>query len=323
MNKAEFHIVAEHPENLSKAHLSELKNILSDFPWFQAGQAMLLRTLHNLNHYDFDKQLHHTAILVPDREVLFQYIYDIKHPSDLAAPSAVDQLLTTPSPEPVAPIANDSANFADQVEKHISNALESDTAATAPIVPVENRETIPTDEQPPHLQVLATEHTETEATSDKPVTDPISISAVPVNEKHSFSEWLQLLKSSQQEVSATEAATQSIAADEKLPAETTEEKPAPETRSNIAEFESILDKFIRENPRISRPKIEFYNPVNMARQSIQEDEELVTETLAQLYYRQKAYKKAIRAYEKLSLIYPHRIAYFADLIQKIKTEIKD
>ena len=131
------------------------------------------------------------------------------------------------------------------------------------------------------------------------------------------------LKSSQQEVSATEAATQSIAADEKLPAETTEEKPAPETRSNIAEFESILDKFIRENPRISRPKIEFYNPVNMARQSIQEDEELVTETLAQLYYRQKAYKKAIRAYEKLSLIYPHRIAYFADLIQKIKNEIND
>ncbi|MFN5920798.1 MAG: hypothetical protein ACK45I_05795, partial [Bacteroidota bacterium] len=103
----------------------------------------------------------------------------------------------------------------------------------------------------------------------------------------------------------------------------TEEKPAPETRSNIAEFESILDKFIRENPRISRPKIEFYNPVNMARQSIQEDEELVTETLAQLYYRQKAYKKAIRAYEKLSLIYPHRIAYFADLIQKIKNEIND
>lgn len=93
--------------------------------------------------------------------------------------------------------------------------------------------------------------------------------------------------------------------------------------SNINEFESILDKFIRENPRISRPKAEFYSPANMAKQSVEEDEQLVTETLAQLYYKQGAYKKAIRAYEKLCLLYPHRIAYFADLIQKIKTENKD
>lgn len=94
-------------------------------------------------------------------------------------------------------------------------------------------------------------------------------------------------------------------------------------KSNVNDFQNILDKFIKENPSISRPKAEFFNPVNMARQSVEEDEELVTETLANLLYKQGNFKKAIRAYEKLCLLYPSKMTYFASLIQKIKTEIKD
>lgn len=321
MNKAEFHIVAEHPENLSKAHLAELKNILADFPWFQAGQAMLLRTLHNLNHYDFDKQLHHTAILVPDREVLFQYIYDVTKPADVATTGTVEK--HQDATEPVVTLIHDSASFAALVEKQISDAVESDTANNETVAPIENSANTEAVEPISIEPLSATEHTEMADVSENSATEPTSAVTIPVNETHSFSEWLQLLKTSQSDLSATEDEKQSIEPAESLTEEANEGKPATENKSNVAEFESILDKFIRENPRISRPKIEFYNPVNMARQSIEEDEELVTETLAQLYYRQKAYKKAIRAYEKLSLIYPHRIAYFADLIQKIKTEIKD
>lgn len=94
-------------------------------------------------------------------------------------------------------------------------------------------------------------------------------------------------------------------------------------KSNVNDFQNILDKFIKENPSISRPKAEFFNPVNMARQSVEEDEELVTETLANLLYKQGNFKKAIRAYEKLCLLYPSKMTYFASLIQKIKTELKD
>jgi hypothetical protein len=91
----------------------------------------------------------------------------------------------------------------------------------------------------------------------------------------------------------------------------------------VNDFQGILDKFVKENPSISRPKAEFFNPVNMARQSVEEDEELVTETLANLFYKQGNHKKAIKAYEKLCLLYPSKMTYFASLIQKIKTELKD
>lgn len=86
------------------------------------------------------------------------------------------------------------------------------------------------------------------------------------------------------------------------------------------DVESILDRFIRENPSISRPKAEFYDPVNQARQSVEEDEGLVSETLAGIYLRQGLVKRAISAYEKLCLIYPHKLSYFATLIKQLKSE---
>ncbi|MFN4083566.1 MAG: hypothetical protein ACK4K9_08045 [Bacteroidia bacterium] len=93
----------------------------------------------------------------------------------------------------------------------------------------------------------------------------------------------------------------------------------PEETKQVKEIDSILEKFIKENPSISRPKSEFYNPVNMAKISVEEDEELVSETLAQIYVKQSLYKKAILMYEKLGLLYPNKKTYFAGLIQNLKT----
>ncbi len=98
------------------------------------------------------------------------------------------------------------------------------------------------------------------------------------------------------------------------------EKPEFKPKRNPKKEESILDKFIRENPTIARPKSEFYNPVNMAKQSVESDDELVSETLAAIYLLQGFHKKAISMYEKLGLLYPDKLAYFAGLIEKIKNE---
>jgi hypothetical protein len=89
-------------------------------------------------------------------------------------------------------------------------------------------------------------------------------------------------------------------------------------KTTAKNIDSILDKFIRENPTISRPKADFYSPVNMARQSVEEDDEIVSETLAKIYVKQGLYKKAIGIYEKLGLLNPDKLTYFAALINHIK-----
>ncbi|MES2725969.1 MAG: hypothetical protein V4643_02625 [Bacteroidota bacterium] len=99
-----------------------------------------------------------------------------------------------------------------------------------------------------------------------------------------------------------------------------EKEPVIKIPQPKMEVESILEKFMRENPSITRPKAEFFNPVNVAKLSIEEKDEIVSETLASIYLKQGLVKKAISTYEKLSLIYPHKIAYFAALIKQLKTE---
>lgn len=55
--------------------------------------------------------------------------------------------------------------------------------------------------------------------------------------------------------------------------------------------------------------------------SIRPNDELATETLAQVYASQNMYKKAISVYRKLILIYPEKSSYFATQIQNLEQEL--
>jgi hypothetical protein len=92
-------------------------------------------------------------------------------------------------------------------------------------------------------------------------------------------------------------------------------KETPLKSSNAAD---LIDKFIREEPKITRSKTEFYNPVNMAKQSVADDITFVSETLAKIYVLQGNYLKALHAYENLRLKYPEKRLYFALQIKNLR-----
>lgn len=328
MNKSDFISLIEQPDSLGKSHIPALKNIAADFPYFQSAQLLLTKALYNEKHYEFEKQLKYASLMLPDRAVFFRYIHNLTE-------AAVQQTVPVEIPEPeIEPVA----------EEQPVEVVEEITIPE-PIIPVIEE---PILEIEPEVIVSVIEDTIEAPSAEmieiqpEPVEKPPVQEAEPTppqvvitdpNETHSFAEWLKL----QTDPSFKPADSPKTPIVEALPvaeAETkTEETPdltmqeqiagQVERSSNVTEFESILDKFIRENPRITRGKAEFYSPMNMAKQSVEQDEELVSETLANIYYKQGHFKKAIRIYEKLCLLYPHKLPYFADLIQKIKTENKD
>ena len=92
------------------------------------------------------------------------------------------------------------------------------------------------------------------------------------------------------------------------------EQPKPKKLSR----KELIDKFILENPSISRPKAEFYNPISVAQNSIIDQENIVSETLGKIYEKQGYIEKAISIYEKLCLKYPEKSRYFAAQIERLK-----
>ena len=103
--------------------------------------------------------------------------------------------------------------------------------------------------------------------------------------------------------------------DEKQRQEEEQQEEVPQKKMSRKE---LIDKFIAENPSISRPKAEFFNPISMAQNSIIDKGDIVSETLAKIYFNQGYFDKAIEIYEKLSLVIPEKSIYFAAQIEKIK-----
>lgn len=99
------------------------------------------------------------------------------------------------------------------------------------------------------------------------------------------------------------------------------QEPKKETK-NLKKSE-IIDKFIAENPSISRPKQEFFNPISAAQDSSIDQNNIVSETLATIYAKQGYYEKAILIYEKLILKFPEKSVYFAGQIIELKNKLNN
>ncbi|MES2416537.1 MAG: hypothetical protein V4541_00025 [Bacteroidota bacterium] len=83
----------------------------------------------------------------------------------------------------------------------------------------------------------------------------------------------------------------------------------------------IINSFIKNDPQIKAPKADQINNENKAKKSAEDNYDLVSETLAAIYIEQMLYHKAIDTYEKLSLKFPEKSRYFADLIQSLEKKI--
>ena len=95
---------------------------------------------------------------------------------------------------------------------------------------------------------------------------------------------------------------------------------SPIDRSNETVSKStdsaMINDFIEKNPKIGSSKTSL--DIKNDNLIFNEQETLMTETLAEIYLSQNNFDKAIQSYKILSLKYPEKSGFFADQINKIK-----
>lgn len=155
-----------------------------------------------------------------------------------------------------------------------------------------------------------------EVISEKSVQEEVL--EIPKTKKKSFYDWLDVNPNEQvlEKLELSEPETSSV----ELNITESAESDKPDSQKD--KVQTLVDKFIETEPRISRPKAEFFSPVKNAKESVNEDGIPISETLAKIYELQGNYPKAITVLEKLMALIPNKQATFESKIAEIKKRME-
>ena len=77
----------------------------------------------------------------------------------------------------------------------------------------------------------------------------------------------------------------------------------------------LIEKFIATEPRITPGKVEQYTGVSFAKDSLEENFDWVTETMAKLYAAQGKIDRARKAYKRLIELHPEKKIHFENQLK--------
>lgn len=314
---------------LERFPTEDLVRLTAQYPWFAAAQLLLARKLRSENDHRYTDQLHQAAIHVPGQTVL----YDLVQPRESARRPAAK------TAAPVPPAAPGAAEVTEVTEAPIV-AVQPETPAPSPYRPAP----APSVEPPPVKTAPALDPLQQEVLIEAihssismeasglepavPATAPAPVhTPVPETEDNldAYSRWLAGRAQSLAFHNAPPATSQTIATDpaeeEKTARDKSTEDLATSEKSEYTDKQddnprfshqrALVDRFIRIEPKITPGKADEYLTGNIARASIEEDPEIVSETIADLYVKQGKIDRARKAYRKLMELYPEKSIYFA------------
>jgi len=305
MNRQLFLQLLENPYSVSETESVALQKFTEDFPYCQTGQSLFVKHLHSQQSVHYPEQLKIAAAYAADRKVLYNLVHSPAKELEVAEeqthqPESISLIEegVTPNAEKTIPerkVIERSASQTDIIQKRLKEI--STSKITSPVTevqdkkeelksePVSFREDKPVEKQEIIQPKIEEDKKEEDAKSGK----------------HSFTEWLKTVK--------------------KEPEIKPQEKK--EERESASSTDELINHFIETEPRIIPSKAEFYNPIKMAKQSLEEHEDLISETLAGIFAEQGNLIKAIEMYRKLMLSNPEKSSFFAARIEKLTQQLNE
>ncbi|MES2568381.1 MAG: hypothetical protein V4565_16015, partial [Bacteroidota bacterium] len=332
MQQQQFIDIVKQPSKVELEQLADLELLVKEYPFFESAHLLYTKTLHKHQPVNYSKQLRKTAIIANSRSVLYELI----HRNEVVQVKPVEVIPEIPVIESKSEQKKDIGSVS--VTNSDIKVIYVNTVPTINIVPfiknIENERELP-EPKNEELDIVKAIENDTEVpvqdfnveklnkTIEQEINQGIIQSYVQtdilktpelnkeeIKEPSSFTDWLKTIQK--------DAPTFQIVT--KNPSPETEKKPEKdikrvekEKKSGVFEQKKqLIDKIIESDPgRIKLGSTKFFTPAADAKQSLLENEHLVTETLAKIYALQGNISKAIRAYEILSLKFPQKSVYFA------------
>jgi hypothetical protein len=310
MEPETFNRYLKDPSLLDSRTVDELWALAKEYPYFQVARMLLARNLYNTGHEAYPLALRLAAAYAGDRSKLKLLVEGYPR---FKNDSANEQTLAEPNTPPVEdttdkpPVIDETAHLNIQKKAEnigVSQSFEPESSKVTDSLSVDLKLVAETTTVSP----LKTEKSDPEYDS-KPLADNAP-------NEHIYLPLIDTIFSrlSLEQITENDSLNDSPA-DVDIDSKTADDE-FQNTRNEL------VNKFIRDEPRISSPKREFFNPEDIARQSSSLPDDLVSETLARIYEQQGLYSQAVKIYEKLMLLIPEKSSYFAGQIKEINNKRK-
>lgn len=299
------------PDLLDDSSIVDITLLAESYPFFQTAQILRAKNLYNLSPENIKPVLNYTAAYVTDRKILYYLIHPIEKNKTEEPIASIE--LEPIETEPDSDRKNPEKEVKETIRENISDTLNN---------------------QKDYLKASTGDEIEfsTSINLKKEYGEGIELDEYVVeinnNDNDEFIELIDTDKTSiepeqQLEQKPKEAAPPKT--DEDILKLINKGVVPEDLQGTIGKLSysqkkknSIIDNFIKTNPKINPVTEPASKLKDFSKESVQENDHLITDTLANIYLKQGNYAKAIFAYEKLSLKYPEKSAYFADQIEEIK-----
>lgn len=328
MNRQQFIEAVRHPELLNEQTLDLIRVTLDEYPFFQAGRMLWIKNLHLLDHIRYNNELKLAAAHISDRSKLYELLNPV-----VFMQSEQEVAVATQPPESPREVENSSAEVEDlSPQVFVTDIDDGDPpAAGADYFDVDDVFETNSGEKLDFSKYIADEEDEqeTEIKYAFPQTDENIVlhsadllhyelndhqvyslkdaGEVRLDEARTFSEWLSVLRHQPVPVKPDASV---------VPVKGVKKK-------KMALIDDFLERGINTRIKVSHDEASISKQEDISAKSLQESEDLMTETLANIYIRQKHFLKAIDIFERLRLKYPEKNTYFARRIKELEEQINN
>ena len=329
MNKEELIEIIK-ADQINAEQLRQLDRLIDDYPWFGLPRFLRLKAMHQAGEEADPAEVSRAVVFSSDRGYLYRwirgeagYLQAVSGETDselefIDDEDAMDDGFGT----------EDDANERALPEKEETEMeeLEMEESETIPVIdPMDDDEGLDDDEG------IAADSEEQMVTGEGGEGEGVEVSEAGAGTSGEVADD----RVSDDQVSGEQVSGDQDAGDEGVEhaAAKGDVEKAPGRRSTAERYQegsrkstsgaanhstSLIEQFLNSEPGVIKADKKTSLEGDVSVGSVKEDDSYITDTLAKIYVKQGLHAKAIYAYERLSLKYPEKSAYFAAQIEKIK-----
>ena len=351
MENTQFNELLKSPHLLASMPIEQLETITKDYPWFSLAHSYLAKAYQENNSYKTSGQIALASTLHSNRTWLFSFLKEpILQKQDPV--EAVESLPTETITETVVEVTPSAAAPSNTLAQLAASMMDEEPEVRE----VERGEELEVREAKREEEKGRQEEEEEEEVADldfldksilaTAVASSIFLEVSETEEEDELDAEQDSVKDVTQDSSkdasqgpAEEGENEalftwlrSVSDEEEIIEQGREEKKGEEqevrevkrgeeeigkSTESVQPSLDLIEKFIATEPRITPGKVEQYTGVSFAKESLEENFDWVTETMAKLYATQGKIDRARKAYKRLIELHPEKKIHFENQLKAL------